>query len=119
MKRQKQETVPFIPTDRDFYGFAHEQNKFDPLGSYTGRSQDRNEIPVQDADDLQHIIKRAQVSQARFIIILCIFSALPIRPVYGALFCYDPVFSLHQHTTDGYIVEAFEKDLYVQLTLKY
>lgn len=52
MKNKEVENVPFIPTGKDFYGFAHEQDKFDPFGSYTGRPQDRNEIPVQDADDL-------------------------------------------------------------------
>lgn len=27
-------------------------SKMDPLGSWTGRPMDRDEIPVQDADDL-------------------------------------------------------------------
>ena len=25
---------------------------YDPMGSYTGRPMDKNEIPIQDADDL-------------------------------------------------------------------
>lgn len=29
-----------------------EQLKTDPLGSWTGNPQDRNDVPVQDADDL-------------------------------------------------------------------
>lgn len=52
MKKQEFESVPFIPAGKDFYGFAREQDKFDPFGSYTGRPKDPNEIPVQDADDL-------------------------------------------------------------------
>ena len=52
MKNKEFEHNPFIPVGRDFNRFAHEQVKFDPFGSYTGRPQDRNEIPVQDADDL-------------------------------------------------------------------
>lgn len=28
------------------------QSKSDPLGSYTGRPENPNEVPVQDADDL-------------------------------------------------------------------
>jgi len=52
MKNHEREQIPFIPVGRDFYRFAHEQNSFDPLGSYTGRTPDRDEVPVQDADDL-------------------------------------------------------------------
>ena len=52
MKNKEFEHNPFIPVDRDFNRFAHEQDEFDPFGSYTGRPQDRNAIPVQDADDL-------------------------------------------------------------------
>ena len=52
MKNKEFEHNPFIPVGRDFSRFAHEQDQFDPFGSYTGRPQDRNEIPVQDADDL-------------------------------------------------------------------
>lgn len=52
MKKHEGTDIPFIPVGRDFYGFAHEQNSFDPLGSYTGRTPDRDERPVQDADDL-------------------------------------------------------------------
>lgn len=32
--------------------FTDHQIETDPNGSYTGRPQDRNEKPVQDADDL-------------------------------------------------------------------
>ena len=44
MKHEKTDSsIPYIPLSRD---------KFDPLGSYTGRPVDIDEIPVQDADDL-------------------------------------------------------------------
>ena len=31
---------------------AKDQTKTDPLGSWTGRPRNANEVPVQDADDL-------------------------------------------------------------------
>ena len=40
---KKDSNVPFIPLTRD---------KFDPMGSYTGRATDPRDEPVQDADDL-------------------------------------------------------------------
>ena len=52
MKKHDENKIPFIPVGRDFYGFAHAQNDFDPLGSYTGKVKDLAEKPVQDADDL-------------------------------------------------------------------
>lgn len=52
MNKNEESNIPYLPPSRDFYGFAHEQNCFDPLGSYTGRTVDHQEIPVQDADDL-------------------------------------------------------------------
>lgn len=34
-------------------GYAgKEQQKTDPMGSWTGKPKDKNEIPIQDADDL-------------------------------------------------------------------
>ena len=52
MNKHEDNNIPYLPPSRDFYGFAHEENCFDPLGSYTGRTVDRQETPVQDADDL-------------------------------------------------------------------
>lgn len=52
MKNYDRSDIPFLPVGREFYAFAHEMNNFDPLGSYTGRTPDNDEIPVQDADDL-------------------------------------------------------------------
>ena len=52
MKKHDNTEIPYLPTGRDFYGFAYEMNRFDPLGSYTGRTAERDEVPVQDADDL-------------------------------------------------------------------
>jgi hypothetical protein len=52
MKKHDNTEIPYLPTGRDFYGFAYEMNRFDPLGSYTGRTAECDEVPVQDADDL-------------------------------------------------------------------
>ena len=52
MKKQDSLNIPYLPPGRDFYGFAHEQNSFDPLGNYTGRLLEPDEHPIQDADDL-------------------------------------------------------------------
>lgn len=52
MKKQEFDQFPFIPATREFYDFVREQNKFDPMGSYTGRPQGRKELPIQDVDDL-------------------------------------------------------------------
>ena len=52
MKKHDSSNIPYLPPGRDFYGFAHDQNRFDPLGSYTGRTPEVVELPVQDADDL-------------------------------------------------------------------
>lgn len=52
MKKQDSMNIPYLPPGRDFYGFAHDQNRFDPLGSYTGRTPEHDEVPVQDVDDL-------------------------------------------------------------------
>jgi len=52
MRKREDDQIPFIPVGRDFYRFAQEMNSFDPMGSYTGRTPDRDDTPVQDADDL-------------------------------------------------------------------
>ena len=52
MKKHKDVKVPFPPVGYGFGGIVSGQTSFDPLGSYTGRAADRDEIPVQDADDL-------------------------------------------------------------------
>ena len=52
MKKHDSSNIPYLPPSRDFYGFAHEQNSFDPFGCYSGRTPEPDEIPIQDADDL-------------------------------------------------------------------
>ena len=52
MRKREHDQIPFMPAGGDFTGFAQELNSFDPLGSYTGRTPERDDIPVQDADDL-------------------------------------------------------------------
>lgn len=52
MKKKDDVTVPFPPPPLGFGGIINGQTHYDPLGSYTGRAPERNEIPVQDADDL-------------------------------------------------------------------
>ena len=52
MKKKEGNKVPFPPLGVGFGGIANSMPSFDPLGSYTGRTPERNEIPVQDADDL-------------------------------------------------------------------
>ena len=52
MKRHHDSNIPYLPVNREFYGFVHEVDNFDPLGSYTGKTREQNETPVQDADDL-------------------------------------------------------------------
>ena len=44
--------VPFPPYSFGFGALIDGEDSFDPLGSYTGRTPERDEIPVQDADDL-------------------------------------------------------------------
>ena len=36
-------------------------DNFDPLGSYTGTPADKNDKPIQDADDLQAIYSRNEL----------------------------------------------------------
>lgn len=52
MKKKHDVNIPFPIPPLGFGGIVSGQTNFDPLGSYTGRVPDRNEIPVQDADDL-------------------------------------------------------------------
>ena len=52
MKKNKDVQVPFSVPPFGFGGILSGQTSFDPLGSYTGRTPERDEIPVQDADDL-------------------------------------------------------------------
>lgn len=52
MKKHHETPVPFIPAGRDFYHYPNLCDDFDPLGSYTGRTKDPEDTPVQDADDL-------------------------------------------------------------------
>lgn len=52
MKKRDDVKVPFPPPPLGFGGIVSGQTNFDPFGSYTGRAADRDEIPVQDADDL-------------------------------------------------------------------
>ena len=52
MKKNQDVSVPFPPPPLGFGGIVSGQTNFDPLGSYTGRTPERDEIPVQDADDL-------------------------------------------------------------------
>lgn len=52
MRRQNDIPIPYPLSDRFFDDSLCGQTSFDPLGSYTGRTPDRDEIPVQDADDL-------------------------------------------------------------------
>jgi len=51
MKKQFEKDVPYLTDDRFLDGILND-NSYDPLGSYTGRTPDRYEKPVQDADDL-------------------------------------------------------------------
>ena len=52
MKKHEWSEIPFIAGSQDFCDFAHVTDCFDPLGSYTGRTPERDDVPVQDADDL-------------------------------------------------------------------
>lgn len=52
MSKFDRSDIPYLPVSRDFYDFAREVNNFDPLGSYTGKTREDEEKPVQDADDL-------------------------------------------------------------------
>ena len=52
MKKNQDVSVPFPPPPLGFGGIVSGQTNFDPLGSYTGRTPERDEIQVQDADDL-------------------------------------------------------------------
>ena len=52
MKKRDDVKTPFPPAGFGFGGIVSGQTCFDPLGSYTGRTPERDEIPVQDADDL-------------------------------------------------------------------
>lgn len=52
MKKHDHASIPYLPYNHDFFGFDREPDCFDPFGSYTGRTKERDEIPVQDADDL-------------------------------------------------------------------
>lgn len=52
MKKNKDVKIPFPVPPFGFGGISNSQPGFDPLGSYTGRTPERDEIPVQDADDL-------------------------------------------------------------------
>ena len=52
MRKRDHDQIPFVPVEMDFCRLPKEQNSFDPMGSYTGRTPDRDETPVQDADDL-------------------------------------------------------------------
>ena len=52
MKKYESADIPFVSESRDLYDFSRGLDCFDPLGSYTGRTPDTDEIPVQDADDL-------------------------------------------------------------------
>ena len=42
----------FPPPALGFGGSGRGESNFDPLGSYTGNASNKDEIPVQDADDL-------------------------------------------------------------------
>ena len=52
MKKDNDVKIPFPVPPFGFGGILSGQPNFDPLGSYTGRTPERGEIPVQDADDL-------------------------------------------------------------------
>lgn len=54
MKKQttKKQTSPPHSSSRPIRPNASEEKKFDPLGSYTGRCENKKEVPTQDADDL-------------------------------------------------------------------
>ena len=52
MKKYEDVQIPFPPPGQGFGGIICGQTSFDPLGSYTGRAPERDEMPVQDADDL-------------------------------------------------------------------
>lgn len=52
MKKNGDAKIPFPVPPFGFDGILRGQTNFDPLGSYTGRTPERNEIPTQDADDL-------------------------------------------------------------------
>lgn len=47
MKKKKEDTVLIPPLWNEGMGPL-----FDPLGSYTGKPENVDELPVQDADDL-------------------------------------------------------------------
>lgn len=51
VKNNSNKEIPFpFPGWDD--GFMNDKFSYDPLGSYTGRTLERDETPVQDADDL-------------------------------------------------------------------
>jgi len=52
MKKNESKTTPFYHFGSDFDNHISGNTSFDPLGSYTGRTPDLDEVPVQDADDL-------------------------------------------------------------------
>lgn len=52
MKKREDVGIPFPPLEYGFDGITSSLSSLDPLGSYTGRTLDSDEIPVQDADDL-------------------------------------------------------------------
>ena len=49
-KSEKKPTKKALEVVKAYSG--REIKSCDPLGSYTGQPEDRNEVPVQDADDL-------------------------------------------------------------------
>jgi len=44
--------IPYPFHNWDYIDLTEQRNSFDPLGSYTGRTLERGEKPIQDADDL-------------------------------------------------------------------
>lgn len=52
MGKKESEKNQFPPPALGVGGSGRGQRNFDPLGSYTGNASNRDEIPVQDADDL-------------------------------------------------------------------
>ena len=52
MRKRAMNENSFRIFDNGFTDYIFERSSNDPLGSYTGRPINREEIPVQDADDL-------------------------------------------------------------------
>ena len=52
MNKKDDVKLMFPPPPFGFGGIVNGLPNFDPLGSYTGRAAELDEIPVQDADDL-------------------------------------------------------------------